>query len=192
MYGPAARRKRVRWSWILRSCTNVSGLKVELLCSGPSWISARVRSHKGECLDGPNVPSGFGCAGKTVLHLFRYLSQTSAGKGLAVDHAMSPHLVQFLVRTGGRSFVPTLQFPAATRAGFVKAGPSGPPKGLGLDEAEHGARLRLVGTHWPCPCGSQNPDRSAKHPKRCGRACWPARSPAYWDAGALRLHRSSA
>ena len=47
-----------------------------------------LRSHKGEYLDGPNVPSGFGCAGKTVLHLFRYLSQTSAGKGLAADHAM--------------------------------------------------------------------------------------------------------
>ena len=48
---------------------------------------------------------------------------------------MSPHLVQFLVRTGSRSFVPTLQFPAATRAGFVKAGPSGSclyPKGLVL------------------------------------------------------------
>ena len=27
----------------------------------------------------------------------------------------------------------------------------------------------------------------ANTPKRCGRACWPARSPAYWDAGALRL-----
>jgi hypothetical protein len=40
----------------LRSCPNVSGLELELICSGPSWISARNRSHEGECLDRLNVP----------------------------------------------------------------------------------------------------------------------------------------
>jgi hypothetical protein len=46
MYGPAVRRKR--FSSICRipgSCINVSGLSLERLRSGPSWISARLRSH---------------------------------------------------------------------------------------------------------------------------------------------------
>jgi len=37
--------QEVSSSWHQRSCINVSGLWLELFCSGPSWISARVRSH---------------------------------------------------------------------------------------------------------------------------------------------------
>ena len=37
--------QEVRRSGGKRSCINVSGLYLELFCSGPSWISARVRSH---------------------------------------------------------------------------------------------------------------------------------------------------
>src|SRR3712207_880578 len=46
-------------------------------CSWPSWISARIRSHK---RTGPLWPNGspeHRCDGATVLHLV-YLSQTSA------------------------------------------------------------------------------------------------------------------
>ena len=35
----------------VRSCINVSGLCLERECSGPSWISARVRSHYRTGLD---------------------------------------------------------------------------------------------------------------------------------------------
>jgi len=34
-----------RRAGIQRSCINVSGLWLERVCSGPSWISARVRSR---------------------------------------------------------------------------------------------------------------------------------------------------
>jgi len=46
MYGPAARCKRTFIELAdVRSCINVSGLWLEPCCSGPSWVSARVRSH---------------------------------------------------------------------------------------------------------------------------------------------------
>jgi hypothetical protein len=46
MYGPAVRCKRISSSW--RMCGLASmypAFDWSLLCSGPSWISARVRSH---------------------------------------------------------------------------------------------------------------------------------------------------
>jgi len=44
LYGPAVRSKKIRRTGGERSCINVSGLRLEL-CSGPLWISARLRSH---------------------------------------------------------------------------------------------------------------------------------------------------
>src|SRR5260370_22496124 len=35
------------------------------MCSGPSWISARMRSHYRTGLNGPFGSPGFACAGKT-------------------------------------------------------------------------------------------------------------------------------
>ena len=66
---------------IQRSCINVSGLCLELFCSGPSWISARVRSHCRTDLNGPVGSPVFACAGKTDPPSLRILSQTSAGNG---------------------------------------------------------------------------------------------------------------
>jgi len=46
MYGPAVRRKKfssIRWQGGLASMYSASRWSVT--CSGPSWISARVRSH---------------------------------------------------------------------------------------------------------------------------------------------------
>src|ERR1700730_18197570 len=51
-----------------------------LLCSGPSWVSARVRSHYRRGLNGPFGSPVFACAGKTDPPSRFILSQTSAGK----------------------------------------------------------------------------------------------------------------
>src|SRR5262245_596221 len=62
----------------VRSCINVSGLRLELVCSRPSWISARVRSHYRTGLNGPFGSPVFACAGKTDPPSHLILSQTSA------------------------------------------------------------------------------------------------------------------
>jgi len=79
MYGPAVRCKRFSSSYRQRSCINVSGLGLELFCSGPSWISARVRSDCRTDLNGPVGSPVFACAGKTDPPSLLILSQTSAG-----------------------------------------------------------------------------------------------------------------
>jgi len=68
-----------RRAGIQRSCIDVSGLWLELVCSGPSWISARVRSRQRTGLNGPFGSPVFACAGKTDPPSLLLLSQTSAG-----------------------------------------------------------------------------------------------------------------
>jgi hypothetical protein len=93
-------------------------------------------------------------------------------------------LLSSFVRAKGRSFVPARRTSIATRAGAVKAGrrtwlaAGSDVARLRLDSAEHGARIKRVGrlhrrsssarrrVPWPAP------------PRRCGQACWRARSPA--------------
>ena len=94
------------------------------------------------------------------------------------------------VRAKGRSFVPVRRASIASRAGAVKAGRrallaagSGVARPR-LDRAEHGARIKRVGrlhhrsssarrrVLWPVP------------PRRCGQACWRARSRARCGANA--------
>jgi hypothetical protein len=61
-----------------------------LLCSGPSWVSARVRSHYRKGLNGPSGSPVLACAGNSISFLI--LSQTSAGKAFqpfALKHAAS-------------------------------------------------------------------------------------------------------
>src|SRR5258708_2410571 len=61
------------------SCASVSGPCMERLCSWPSWISARTRSHSEK---GPERPLGspdHGCDGETVSPFPPSNSQTSAG-----------------------------------------------------------------------------------------------------------------
>src|ERR1700730_14083349 len=60
-----------------------------LLCSGPLWISARVRSHCRTDLNGPVGSPVFACAGKTDPPSLLILSQTSAGKGVGLRHRLS-------------------------------------------------------------------------------------------------------
>ena len=99
-------------------------------------------------------------------------------------------LLSSFVRAKGRSFVPARRTSIATRAGAVKAGrrtwlaAGSDVARLRLDRAEHGARIKRVGrlhrrsssarrrAPWPAP------------PRRCGQACWRARSPARCGASA--------
>src|SRR5258708_11702965 len=65
------------------SCASVSGPFMERLCSWPSWISARTRSHSAK---GPERPVGspdHGYDGETVSPFPLFNSQTSAGIFLA-------------------------------------------------------------------------------------------------------------
>src|ERR1700722_5643250 len=65
------------------SCASVSGPCMERLCSWPSWISARTRSHSEK---GPERPLGspdHGYDGETVSPFPQSNSQTSAGIFLA-------------------------------------------------------------------------------------------------------------
>ena len=100
------------------------------------------------------------------------------------------------VRAKGRCFVAARRTSIASRAGAVKAGRrAGLAAGSGvarlrLDGAEHGPRIKRVGrlhrrsssarrrVLWPAP------------PRRCGQACWRARSPARCGATASWRLRS--
>ena len=101
------------------------------------------------------------------------------------------------VRAKDSCFVPARRASIASRAGAVKAGRrawlaagSGVARPR-LDRAEHGARIKRVGRRlhrrsssarrrvlWPAP------------PRRCGQACWRARSPARCGATASWRLRS--
>ena len=76
----------------------------------------------------------------------RYLSQTSAGKGLSASllrhRRLLISLVPWFVLMAVRSSRPYPRH--ATRAGTVKAGPPGPLAELGLEGAEHGAPIMQV------------------------------------------------
>src|SRR5450631_3590394 len=118
LYGPAVRCKpKVNGGgW---SCASVSGPCMERLCSWPSWISARTRSHSRK---GPERPLGspdHGYDGETVSPSPQFNSQTSAGScaflGCVMDQRGHPlgwpdvDLMRPLARRGLRScdLVPT-------------------------------------------------------------------------------------
>ena len=158
--------------------------------SRPSWISARIRSHYRLSLDGLFGSPVFGCAGKTVLHLVSSSRRPRRVKGSQGLHRLSPYYwsSSSLVCAGGRSFVPACTAIAAARR-HRQGWPSG--HSPGLDDSEHGGRLRQVGTKahrsssrlrsrapWPAP------------PRRCGRACWPAQSPTHCGAAVSLRPRS--
>jgi len=79
MYGPAVRSKKISTSWrwaVLHQCIRPL---IGASCSGPPWISARVRAHYRKGLNGPFGSPVFACAGKTEPPCRLILSQTSAG-----------------------------------------------------------------------------------------------------------------
>src|SRR5882724_3820584 len=94
---------------------------MERLCSWPSWISARIRSHSEKGPERPLVPLDHGCDGETVSPFPQSNSQTSAGiavhssvaSGISLGHRLggSEHadLMRLLARRALRScdLVPT-------------------------------------------------------------------------------------
>jgi len=105
-------------------------------------------------------------------------------------------LLSFFVRAKGRSFVPARRTSIATRAGAVKAGRrawlaagSGVAR-LRLDRAEHGARIKRVGRLHHRSSSARRRVPWQAPPRRCGQACWRARSPARCGATASWRLRS--
>jgi hypothetical protein len=149
---------------------------------------------------GPFGSPVFASAGKTDPPSRLFLSQTSAGTvvQLWVKSLIVPYFVQFLCSCReARSFVPACASSIASRAGAVKAGryadlmPRSAAARPRLDGAEHGARIKQVGRlhHWSCSfrTGVLWP----APPRRCGRVCWRARSPARCGAVASWPPRST-
>ena len=184
MYGPAVRRKRVRRSGgiaVLHQCIRPL---IGVLCSGPPWISARGRSHYRTGLTGPFGSPVFARAGKTDPPSRLILSQTSAGNrlwGYVIDRSLSSAVPLFVPCC--RSFVPACVSPIASRARAVKAG-----RRVGLP---HAAAFPGHALTAPSGRGSSGPDDCIVSfprfevatpwqapPRRCGPACWRARSPA--------------
>jgi hypothetical protein len=80
MYGPAVRYKPDFQDNERESCINVSGLLSGAICSGPSWVSARIRGSLGERPQRAKLaPSLLVAPGRPFIHLFIFVSQTSAG-----------------------------------------------------------------------------------------------------------------
>jgi len=71
MYGPAVRYKMDFQDNERESCINVSGLWSGAICSGPSWVSARIR---GWLAERPRraimAPSLLVAPGRPFVHLF--------------------------------------------------------------------------------------------------------------------------
>src|SRR5882724_1980178 len=89
MYGPAVRCKRFRRSGVSGLASMYPVSDWNSLCAGPSWISARMRSHYRTGLIGPFGSPVFACAGKTDPPSLLILSQTSAGEGVWRHHVIA-------------------------------------------------------------------------------------------------------
>src|SRR5712664_490589 len=123
-----------------------------VLCSGPSWISARVRSHYRTGLDRAIRVTSVRTRSEDRSSI---LSCPLADLGwkllIGLRHRLLLISRSSFVRAKGRSFVPARRTSIASRAGTVKAGRrawlaagSGVAR-LRLDRAEHGARIKRVG-----------------------------------------------
>jgi hypothetical protein len=127
-------------------------------CSGPSWISARMRPDSSTSLERARwVTSVRTRREDRSLHRRLILSQTSAGNSRETRSSIISllHPVPLFV-PGGRSFVPACACRRAARKGAVKAGRRDHiatyatvcrPR---LDVPEHGATIKQIGTllHW--------------------------------------------
>lgn len=166
--------------------------------SGPSWISARVRSDERTGLDQAIWVTSVRMRREDRTSISSHPLADLGWKLLTgLRHRLLLMSRSSFVRAKGRSFVPARRTSIASRAGAVKAGRrawlaagSGVAR-LRLDRAEHGAKIKRVGRHlhrrsssarrrvlWPAP------------PRRCGQACWRARSPARCGATASWRLRS--
>jgi hypothetical protein len=145
--GRASQEVSSIWFAVLHQC--IRPLIGAVCCSGPPWISARGRSLYRTGLDGAIWVTSVRSRREDRSPSRRYLSQTSAGKGLSAWLLLHRRLiissVPWFVLTTVPSSRPDSRY--ATRAGTVKAGPPGPLAELGLDGAERGARIMQVGSN---------------------------------------------
>ena len=123
------------------------------ICSGPSWISARVRSRYRTGLDGAIRVTSVRTRSEDRTSIS---SHPLADLGWKLLIGLRHRLLLLIsrssfVRAKARSFVPARRAAIASRAGAVKAGrgawlaaASGVAR-LRLDCAEHGARIKRVG-----------------------------------------------
>src|SRR6266568_1036817 len=151
MYGPAARCKRFRQPGRCGLASMYPAFDWSI-CSGPSWISARVRSRYRTGLDRAIRVTSVRTRSEDRSSI---LSCPLADLGWKLLTGLRHRLLLIprssLVRAKGRCFVPARRTSIASRAGAVKAGRrawltagSGVAR-LRLDRAEPGARIKRVG-----------------------------------------------
>ena len=132
MYGPAVRRKRIssicRHSGLasMYPASDWSG------CSGPSWMSARMRSHYRPGLERAIWVTRVCMRRKDRSSISSY-PLADLGRKTGLCHRFLLIRSSSFVRAVSRSFVPACSACRAPRAGAVKAGRScGHPQGLAL------------------------------------------------------------
>src|SRR5215468_6278357 len=158
LYGPAVRCKRFRRSWryglaLLYPASDWS------VCSGPSWISARMRPDSRKSLERASWVTSVRTRRDRSLHRRLILSQTSAGTLAKLGHRQSPPKLRLLIFhavplfvPSGRFFVPARECVSAPRARAVKAGRREDVAACAgvsrprLDGPEHGARIKQIET----------------------------------------------
>jgi hypothetical protein len=153
----------------------------------------------GQASTGPLGSPVFACAGKTDPPSRLILSQTSAGnrlRGYVIDRSLSCAVPLFVLRAVPSSRPAYLRSrraqarsrPAVT-ADLTPRCAAARPR---LDGAEHGARIKQVGRlhHWSSASRTGAPWPAP--PRRCGRACWRAQSPAHCGATVSWRLRSKA
>jgi hypothetical protein len=168
-------------------------------CSEPSWISARMRSRYRTSLERASWVTSVRMRREDRSSIVVSSSRRPWRVKVLAMSSIAPFLRAVpLFVPGGRSFVPACGKGGAPRAGAVKAGRraylavresvSRPC----LDWPEHGARIKQVGV--PSHGSSRTRRRAlcGEPPRRFGRACWRARSPARCGATAFSRPRSRA
>jgi hypothetical protein len=157
MYGPAARCKRFRQPGRCGLASMYPAFDWSI-CSGPSWISARVRCHYRTGLERAirvtSVRMRREDRSSIVVSSSRRPRRVRCLFGYVIDRCSSLRAVPLFV-PGGRSFVPACARRRAARKGAVKAGrrailtsgsTAARPR---LDGLEHGAKIKQVGTPPP-------------------------------------------
>src|ERR1700687_1790510 len=197
LYGPAARCKRFSSSCrfaVLHQCIRPL---IGAFAPGHHGYQRACVLISGQASSGPFGSPVFACAGKTdPPSLLIPLADLGWKLLIGLRHRLLLMSRSSFVRAKGRSFVPARRTSLASRAGAVKAGRhawlAAGSRGSWLRPggAEHGARIKRVGrlhrrssstrrrVLWPAP------------PRRCGQACWRARSPARCGATASWRLRS--
>ena len=121
-------------------------------CSGPPWISARMRSRYRTGLDWTIWVTSVRMRREDRTSISSHpLADLGWKLLIGLRHRLLLISLSSFVRAKGRSFVPARRTSIASRAGAVKAGRrawlaagSGVAR-LRLDRAEHGARIKRVG-----------------------------------------------